>query len=224
MLDSSHPLRLLYVGSVTAEKGVADLLRSLQLLKAQGLQLELDIVGRDPDGSMGALARRLGLHDEIKFCGVIPNEDIPNIMRTRDIVVIPSRHEYPEGLPLTIYEALAARTPIIASDHPMFRGTLVNQETAVIFRAGDPGALAESIRRLAGDPELYAAISEKSSEAWSALQLPVTWGELIQRWLSDSTPDREWLANYSIASGRYNDQIAAYERATDFNLGRREAG
>jgi hypothetical protein len=106
----------------------------------------------------------------------------------------------------------------------MFRGTLVNQETAVIFRAGDPGALAESIRRLAGDPELYAAISEKSSEAWSALQLPVTWGELIQRWLSDSTPDREWLANYSIASGRYNDQIAAYERATDFNLGRREAG
>jgi len=41
-------------------------------------------------------------------------------MRSADAIVIPSRHEYPEGLPLTIYEALAARTPIVASDHQCF--------------------------------------------------------------------------------------------------------
>jgi len=128
-------------------------------------------------------------------------------MRDADVVLIPSRHEYPEGLPLTIYEALAARTPIVASDHPMFRGALVHQRSALIFPAGESEALAAAIRRLGADRTLYAQLSANSSAAWEALQLPVTWGELIERWLSDEPADREWLLEHRLNSGLYDRQI-----------------
>ena len=47
-------------------------------------------------------------------------------MSAHDIVIVPSRHDYPEGLPMTIYEALAMRTPLVVSDHPMIKAGLGN--------------------------------------------------------------------------------------------------
>jgi glycosyltransferase involved in cell wall biosynthesis len=211
-IDRAELLRLVYVGSVTEEKGVGDLLRALQRLKLEGLKPELTIIGRDVDDRMQSLAEQLGLMPQVRFAGVIPNEDVPHVMRDAHIVIIPSRHEYPEGLPLTIYEALSARTPIIASDHPMFRGALTDGVSALIFPASDSGALAKAIHQLATDPALYAALSRNSETAWEALQLPVTWGTLVENWLSNTLADRVWIERHAIASGAYEKQIDALNK------------
>ena len=196
-------LRLAYVGTVSEQKGVGDLLHALALLRAEGLRPQLTIVGHDAEGRMNRLAADLALNDQVRFAGLIPNEDIPSVMRSADVVVIPSRHEYPEGLPLTIYEALASRTPIIASDHPMFFGALEHLESAFIFPAAKVGELAASIRTLNGDAALYARLSSNSEKAWNALQLPVIWGDLITNWLKD----------HSLLSGLYREQIGVRSRA-----------
>jgi glycosyltransferase involved in cell wall biosynthesis len=201
-------LRLVYVGSVEEAKGVGDLLRALSKLQGETCCPQLTIVGRDPEGRMAALANGLGLDKIASFTGIVPNEDVPPAMREADVVVIPSRHEYPEGLPLTIYEALATRTPIIASDHPMFRGALVHEESALIFPGGDSDALATAIRRLASDHHLYEQLSANSAAAWKALQLPVSWGDLVEKWLSDAPSDHEWLRAHRLNSGLYDRQIA----------------
>ena len=208
-LDGSKRFSLVYVGSIMEEKGVGDLLRALAQLRREGLRPELTIIGRAPDESMKELAGSLGLEDQATFAGLIANEDIPAAMRAADVVVIPSRHEYPEGLPLTIYEALSARTPIIASDHPMFRGALTNEQSALVFPAGDVTALAAAIRRLGDDADLYVRLSTNSERAWQALQLPVTWGDLVGRWLTDGAADKQWLYEHRIGSGAYEEQIRA---------------
>jgi glycosyltransferase involved in cell wall biosynthesis len=208
-LDTAKPPTLVYVGSISEAKGVGDLLRAVHQLKGEGFEPALTVVGQDHDGSLHDLAERMGLVDQVRFAGVIANEDVPGTMRAADVVIIPSRHEYPEGLPLTIYEALAARTPIIASDHPMFRGALAHEATALVFPAGDVGALADAIRRLTADAALYARLSKNSERAWQALQLPVVWGELIERWLADDESDTHWLWDHRLNSGRYEEQITA---------------
>jgi glycosyltransferase involved in cell wall biosynthesis len=211
--DPGATLRLIYVGTLSEGKGVGDLLRAVGSLKQDGLKAALTIVGREPDGSMRELASRLDLDDDqVQFAGLVANEDIPAAMRSADAVVIPSRHEYPEGLPLTIYEALASRTPIIASDHPMFFGALTHGSSALIFPAGENGELAASIRRLSDDTNLYAELSRNSIDAWKALQLPVNWGELVSRWIHDTAADREWINDRRLRSGLYDAQIAARTR------------
>lgn len=207
-LRRSGPFTLVYVGSISEVKGVGDLLHALKQLSPEKRPM-LNIIGNDKDGTFKKRASALALERNIRFAGMIPNEDVPAEMRRADAVIIPSRHEYPEGLPLTIYEALAARTPIIASDHPMFRGALTDNETALVFPAGNSQLLAASIQRISLDSELYARLSKNSESAWRALQLPVSWGEFIERWLFDKLANRKWLWNHRLTSGLYDDQIAA---------------
>jgi len=207
-LSTPNVPRLAYVGSISETKGVSDLLRAIEILKRGGWHANLTIVGSDSGDEMHDLAQRLDVLDRVTFAGVIANEDVPTVMRSADAIVIPSRHEYPEGLPLTIYEALAARTPIVASDHPMFFGALTKDKSAVVFRAGDAEALAGAIRRLFNDANLYARLSRNTERAWQALQLPVSWGDLISRWLADDEASREWLRQHALFSGHYAEQIA----------------
>ena len=207
-LRGTGRVELVYVGSLSEAKGVGDLLEALTHLISEP-RPHLTVIGKDPDGHFQQRAAALGLGQQVHFAGLVPNEDVPAAMRQADIVVIASRHDYPEGLPLTIYEALAARTPIIASDHPMFRGALVDGESALVFPAGESQALAAAIQRLSVDRETYERLSTNSETAWRTLQLPVTWGAFIEKWLSGAPADKEWLKAHRLTSGIYDAQIAA---------------
>ena len=141
------------------------------------------------------LAEKAGIADRVEFLGQISNAEVFERMRRVDMVVVPSHHQFPEGLPLAIYEALGARTPIIASDHPMFAGHLVDGETAMVFPARQPRAMADKIDRLLGDPALYARLSCNATVAWERMQNPFKWGDVLYHWVRDADEDRTWLAD-----------------------------
>ena len=109
---------------------------------------------------------------------------------------------------MTIYEAFCSRTPIIASDHPMFSVKLRDRENALIFKAGDAGALAECIRLLAEDPSLYSRLSRNGEAAADTFFCPLKYHELIWRWLTNTAEDRQVLSEFSISSGRYAQSVS----------------
>ncbi len=193
------PQRLLYVGSISRKKGVGDLIRAVGLLDGRR-DVRLQIVGAGETQRFVRLAERLGLSDRIDFTGLVPNDAIPAMMHAADAVIVPSRHSFPEGLPLTLYEGLASRTPVIASDHPMFEGHLDHGRSALVYRAGDPLDLADAIDTLFGNAALYARISAGAHTAWERMQVPLKWGEMIDRWVRDTPQDRQWLAAQTLAT------------------------
>jgi glycosyltransferase involved in cell wall biosynthesis len=99
-----------FAGLISANKGVGDLVRAIALLRAQGQAVRAEIAGRGEVEHFRALAARLGVGDAVHFLGSIPNAEVVARMRAAAVVAVPSHHAYPEGLPLTIYEALSART------------------------------------------------------------------------------------------------------------------
>jgi glycosyltransferase involved in cell wall biosynthesis len=199
---------LVYVGAVIEAKGVGDVLEAIARLKAKNLSVNLTIAGGGETKDFLNQARRLQIEDSVKFLGVVPNNTIVPLMRDADLVLIPSRHDYPEGFPITIYEALCSRTPLIASNHPMFKDNLNHGINAMIFPAANPTALAECVENLLADPQLYRKISEASADAWKRLQIPVKWAEMINRWLDDSPENQQWLFEHRLASGLYDSALA----------------
>jgi hypothetical protein len=133
--------------------------------------------------------------DAVHFLGSIPNAEVVARMRAAAVVAVPSHHAYPEGLPLTIYEALSARTAggVGPSD-------VCGQSGGWPIRAGaqggDAAAMAARIGQLLGDPALYAALSAAAPAAWEALQIEAKWGAVIAHWLREDT---DWLAAHSAA-------------------------
>jgi len=192
------PVRdLLYVGALDAKKGVTDAIRAMVHLR--DVPVRLVIVGGGTRDRLVALVRRLGLDDRVEFKGALANAEVQHLMQTAAAVLVPSRHAFPEGLPLTLFEAIAARTPVIASDHPMFAGHAVDRETALVFPAGDARALAARVAELVGDPALYARLSLLAPRAWASMQVQAKWGEVIEHWVAGQPADRAWLAAHSLA-------------------------
>ncbi|TVQ58044.1 MAG: glycosyltransferase [Spirulina sp. DLM2.Bin59] len=206
--SGSEPWTIFFVGSVIPNKGVGDGIDAVARLRHAGINIQFKIAGKGDIAGFQQQAETLGISDAVIFLGMIGNNEVIDYMTAADLVLISSRHNYPEGFPYTINQALLSRTPIIASDHPMFKGILQHRESAMIFPAGDGGAIAHCIQEVIASPSLYESLSRNSQSAWEFLQVPVRWGDVIDRWLGDTPGDRQWLAAHSLQSGRYADRVA----------------
>jgi len=176
--------KLVYAGLMDPRKGVGDIIEAIALLRRDGVRVRLQCFGSGAVGEFRRLAAAGGVEDCIDFAGQGTNSVVCDAMRRADVVLIPSRHSYSEGLPLTIYEAFRSRTPIVGSDHPMFDGILVDGVSAMVFRAGDPAALARALRALQTNPQTYEALSRNAQASWQGLQIATRWGDLVRQWLA----------------------------------------
>jgi glycosyltransferase involved in cell wall biosynthesis len=183
---------------LSVEKGLGDCLEALVLLGDVGVTLK--VAGGGDIKHWRSVAESLGLAARVEFLGLIAHRQVQRLMREADIVIVPSRHDYAEGLPNTIYEALAARTPLIISDHPAFAGRLENGKDALVFKAADPHALTLCIRTLLADPILYSKISQRSALAHESLYIGLEFSELIQFFLEDPGNQKRWVERHSLTA------------------------
>ena len=111
---------------------------------------ELDYQQRYLD-SLKAEAARLGIADRVRFIGYY--DDLPRLLAAADIYCQPNTG--PEGFGLTFIEALWARLPVIGTP---LSGVfdILDDECAIMVPPGDSDAVANAIRKLAGDPDLRA--------------------------------------------------------------------
>ena len=199
---------LFYAGMIIANKGVGDMIEAVALLHREGRDVRLTCCGGGEIEKFRALAVQRGVSERVDFQGLVSNAAVTAKMRSSDLVLVPSRHRYSEGSPKTIREAFGARTPVIGSDHPMFRGVLVDGENAVVFRAGEPRALADGVSRLMQDAALYERLSLHAATGSYRLAADLTWRGALHAWAgtlrpqaSRPTPDavdyRSWSATAS---------------------------
>ena len=139
--------RIFFAGSLSAAKGVPDCIEAARLLRTRGIFLEITFAGTGDRARWEDLARACGVAETVRFLGRIAQTEVRSEMNRHDLVVIPSRHEYPEGFPNTVFEGLSSRSPVIVSDHPAFRDRLVANMQCLIFEAANPAALADRSSR-----------------------------------------------------------------------------
>lgn len=155
-LPANVPI-LLYVGRLTKEKGIFDLLDALALLGPQ-TPFHLLVAGGGPDEqAFRSRIGALGLDEKVTLAGYL---DAPKLQRaywSADLFVFPS---WREGFPTVITEAMAAGLPIVttyirgAADH-LKEGT-----HACFVPPKDPVALAKAITRVLADPALRMTMSQ----------------------------------------------------------------
>jgi glycosyltransferase involved in cell wall biosynthesis len=147
--------RLLYVGRVIPDKGVATLIRALALLPAEAT---LDVLG-DAEPAHAAelqqLAREFDVHDRVWF-GKCARSELAERYAAADVVVFPSEWDEPFGL--VPIEAMACGTPTVASGTGGSAEFLFDGDNCVLFTPGDSASLAEAVERLASDRALRERI------------------------------------------------------------------
>lgn len=127
---------VLYVGRLTFLKGADRLLAAARLVGAAGGAVQFCIVGEGPFvAEFAALGPEL-----VHLAGPVPHADVPAYYQAADAVVFPSRTE--GGVPNVVFEALAARVPVIAAPtgdvaHLVSRIARGPEDMARLIQAGD---------------------------------------------------------------------------------------
>jgi glycosyltransferase involved in cell wall biosynthesis len=154
-----QPLRLLYVGRVERRKGVATAVEGLALLRGEGVDCRLDIVGWADEAfarELRAEVQRRGLGDRVGWHDPVPAERIAAVYAEHDVLLFPTIWEEPFGLvPL---EAMAAGCLVVATGTGGSGEFLADGETALRFPPEDAAALAARVAELVAAPALRARL------------------------------------------------------------------
>jgi len=134
------------VGMVTvirAAKGIQVLAEAVHLLKTQhGIHVHCIVAGEGPSlAFVKSAISQFSVEAEFTFLG--HREDVPEVMRTFDLIVIPSFHE---AIPQSGLQALAMGIPVVASDVGGIPSIVRHGETGRLVPPRDAAALAAAIR------------------------------------------------------------------------------
>ena len=163
--SAGDPLRLLFVGSLWEGKGPQTALRALGALLRSGVPAHLDICG---DGAprftaflQGVIAEEdVGAH--VTLHGRVDRDIVRRFCASHDVLVFPS--EWDEPFAAVPVEAMSSGLAVVATTAGGTPEAIVHGETGLLVPPRDPEALAEALRRLAGDDALRQRLGQRAAQ------------------------------------------------------------
>lgn len=134
---------LLYVGPLAERKGLQYLIRSMPEILETHPDTGLVLVGGGDSDFLEQLAEHIGIRDNVRFEGFIPDSDLPNYYRTADVFVFPSLLE---GFGMVLVEAMASGLPVVSTTATAIPEVV--DEAGLLVPPRDEAALASACSTL----------------------------------------------------------------------------
>ena len=140
-----------YAGLHGMAQGLDQVLEALARLNGAGPLAVF--IGDGPEReSLLRRAAKIGLR-RVRFLKVVPREDIPALLASADIAVVPLRIRLPGAVPSKIYEAMASGIPVLLVADGEAADIVREAGAGVVVEPGNVADLADAFVRLAGNPE-----------------------------------------------------------------------
>lgn len=166
-LPNELPL-IVYAGQLYTWKGVDTLVAALQHLP----QARLLVVGGDAQ-NLPRIEAAVQRHapGRVHLAGLVPPGDVPFHLAAADVIVLPNTAKEEISArytsPLKLFEAMASRRAIVASDVPSLGEVLTHDQNAWLVAPDDPVALAEGLEVVLSDEARRARLA---AQAWEDVQ------------------------------------------------------
>lgn len=155
------PINFLFIGRLLKEKGIYDFITAAQIVKKRFPQTTFTVLGGIDEANLGALTQdELTKYIDkniIDYPGHV--ENIAEWIKQSHVFVLPS---YREGIPRSTQEAMAIGRPIITTDVPGCRNTVVDGVNGFLVPKWDPQALAEKMIYFIEYPEKIRTMGDRS--------------------------------------------------------------
>lgn len=197
------------VATLQHRKGQDILVDSFRDLLAAAPELMLYLVGNTVNGTnwvrdsqswtadLRSRVNALGFQDRIVFCG--PRNDARHFIYAADLFILPSRAE---AMPLTVLEAMALGTPILASNVDGIPEIVRHGHTGLLFDPQKPWQLIDGFSRLASSPELRSRLAASSEQRYwqhfSRERMAKAYREAVAKMLGTSAPAGICQTAYSV--------------------------
>jgi glycosyltransferase involved in cell wall biosynthesis len=154
--------RFLMIGRLLGDKGVREYVRAARKIKETHPDIQFDLVGwidENPDAISQKELDEWVEEGSINFLGRL--EDVRPAIAESSVYVLPS---YREGTPRTVLEAMAMGRPIITTDAPGCRETVIDGENGFLVPVRSVDSLVDAMKKFIDDPELAERMGRRSRE------------------------------------------------------------
>jgi len=168
---------ILYLGRLKAYKSVDTLIRATSLIIKEVPNVKLNIAGfGDARNSLEKLVDTLNIKDKVNFLGRVSDKEKIDLMASSWVFAYPSRME---GWGISIIEANACGTPVVASNVPGLRDSVRNPSTGYLVKYKDVHSFANKITVLLKNDNIRRAFGRQAVK-WAALH---TWDASANKFL-----------------------------------------
>jgi glycosyltransferase involved in cell wall biosynthesis len=150
---------ILYVGYLSKFKSVDLLICAISKLRSELPNMKLHIVGHGNQRGLELLAKKKQVEKIVVFHGQANPEATPLYYRSADFCVFPSIRD---SAGLTLLEAMASGTPVIASNRGGTPEIITQGENGILFEPDDDNALPEAMLSLSQDTDLNKKLSSNA--------------------------------------------------------------
>ena len=150
--DDGRP-NVLFVGRLEKRKGFKYLLQAFRFIKAAVPDARLLVVGKYDAEELEPFEWYVKHHDlrGVHFVGYVSGDELPRYYHTATVCCVPSTGF--ESFGIVLLEAMAAGTPVVASDIPGYREVLTHGKEGLSVTPGDVDELASATIALLNDPD-----------------------------------------------------------------------
>ncbi len=170
--------RILYIGQLYPWKGTGTLVEAMKYV-SNG---ELHLVGGSEERiqRLKEAASRLGIEGRVFFYGQVSPREVKSHLAEAAVAVLPLTQDLISASftsPLKLFEYMAARVPIVASDLSSTREILSDGINALLVQPNEPQALADGIQKILNDRPMAERLAQKAYEDVSGY----TWENRAER-------------------------------------------
>jgi glycosyltransferase involved in cell wall biosynthesis len=179
------PLRLLSVGRLEPEKGLHFLIDAVdKLIKERRLKVVLQVVGkglkRSEEEKLRWQVEKCQLEYSVRFLGhVMHGPELFKLYRDSDIFVLPSLTG--EGIPQTLFEAMACGIPFVATKVAGIPYMIEDGENGLLIDPGSPREICDVVERLVSDSKLRDRLRRNGLSAVKSHTLEAERDRIIYR-------------------------------------------
>ncbi|MCW1820521.1 alpha-(1-2)-phosphatidylinositol mannosyltransferase [Mycolicibacterium conceptionense] len=157
-------------------KGMPVLLGALPKLVRRFADIEILIVGRGDEDALREQAGELAEH--LRFLGQVDDDGKAAAMRSADVYCAPNLGG--ESFGIVLVEAMAAGTPVVASELDAFNRVLDQGQAGRLVPVGDADALADALIEVLDDDALRAQYIDKATERVARYDWSVVAGQIMR--------------------------------------------
>ncbi|HJY68343.1 MAG TPA: glycosyltransferase family 4 protein [Streptosporangiaceae bacterium] len=156
--------RVIYVGWLSPDRGVAEMIELGALLQPRGITVEL--IGQ-ADARARALIEPAQAQGLLKWSGFVPNDQA---MRKVDgalagLSLLQDEPNFRHSMPTKVVEYMARGVPVVTTPLPAAADLVTRYECGFVVPFGDPRAAADAVLKLAADASLRAKMGSRGHEA-----------------------------------------------------------
>jgi glycosyltransferase involved in cell wall biosynthesis len=157
-------LKLVLVARMVEGKGHIDLLGALSKVSPRHPGVRAIFLGDGPmRGAVEAEIDRLGLRQIVECKGKVDHRDVPAVMRTAHVVVLPT-YETGEMFPLCLLEGMALGLPAIGTRWSGIPDIIEDGVSGIIVEPRDEASLVSAIERFLREPDFFAQAGQAARE------------------------------------------------------------